>query len=224
MNRKVVDGLWMTAMLSACALSFYPVQAAIAEDTPELRRAPQARVEETSALRRRPAPRRQGGMDSKLVTHEFIDADVVYVIKVLAKDMGRNVYIGPGVEGSVTMTFNSVPADGALATVLKEQSADIRYKLIGYNTLVVASADKVDCIEDEILGKSFGPPTRRGLNRQEILLEHASAAKVISFLQSQYKDVEFIPHPTMNGFYAVGGRSDILQIKNDVPNLDRTGP
>lgn len=25
----------------------------------------------------------------------------------------------------------------------------------------------------------------------------------------------------MNGFYAVGSRSDILSIKNDVPNLDR---
>lgn len=27
-------------------------------------------------------------------------------------------------------------------------------------------------------------------------------------------------HPTMNGFYIVGSRNDVLAIKNDVPGLD----
>ena len=176
--------------------------------------------QETSALRRRPAPRRYASR-VKLVTLDFVNADLVYVIKILAKEMGRNVYIGPGVEGSVTVTLKSVPVDGALALILKMQENDIAYKLIGYNTLIVAAPEKVNQIEDEILGKNLGPKTRKGSIRQEILLEKAPAAKVIGFLQGQYKDVEFIPHPTMNGFYAVGSRSDILQIKNDVPNLDR---
>lgn len=176
--------------------------------------------QEMSALRRRPAPRRVASR-VKLVTLDFVNADLVYVIKILAKEMGRNVYIGPGVEGSVTVTLKSVPVDGALALILKMQENDIAYKLIGYNTLIVAAPEKVNQIEDEILGKNLGPKTRKGAIRQEILLEKAPAAKVIGFLQGQYKDVEFIPHPTMNGFYAVGSRSDILQIKNDVPNLDR---
>lgn len=176
--------------------------------------------QETSALRRRPAPRRVASR-VKLVTLDFVNADLVYVIKILAKEMGRNVYIGPGVEGSVTVTLKSVPVDGALALILKMQENDIAYKLIGYNTLIVAAPEKVNQIEDEILGKNLGPKTRKGAIRQEILLEKAPAAKVIGFLQGQYKDVEFIPHPTMNGFYAVGSRSEILQIKNDVPNLDR---
>ena len=176
--------------------------------------------QETSALRRRPAPRRVANRP-KLVTLDFVNADLVYVIKILAKEMGRNVYIGPGVEGSVTVTLKSVPVDGALALILKMQENDIAYKLIGYNTLIVAAPEKVNQIEDEILGKNFGPKRVVGAVRQEILLEKAPAAKVIGFLQGQYKNVEFIPHPTMNGFYAVGTRSDILQIKNDVPNLDR---
>lgn len=176
--------------------------------------------QESSALRRRPAPRRSANRP-KLVTLDFVNADLVYVIKILAKEMGRNVYIGPGVEGSVTVTLKSVPVDGALALILKMQENDIAYKLIGYNTLIVAAPEKVNQIEDEILGKQFGPKRKVGAIRQEILLEKAPAAKVIGFLQGQYKDVEFIPHPTMNGFYAVGSRSDILQIKNDVPNLDK---
>jgi type II secretory pathway component GspD/PulD (secretin) len=176
--------------------------------------------QESSALRRRPAPRRVANRP-KLVTLDFVNADLVYVIKILAKEMGRNVYIGPGVEGSVTVTLKSVPVDGALALILKMQENDIAYKLIGYNTLIVAAPEKVNQIEDEILGKQFGPKVRKDAIRQEILLEKAPAAKVIGFLQGQYKDVEFIPHPTMNGFYAVGSRHDILQIKNDVPNLDK---
>ncbi len=219
MNLKMVDSLWLTALLVACSIGFYPAQAAIAEDTPGLcSGTPQVCVDDPPSPQRRPAPRRS---QSRLVTCEFIDADLVCVIKALAKDMGRNVYIGPGVEGSVMMNFRSVPAEGALEMVLKDQAGDIRYKLVGYNTLVVASGDKVDCIEHEIMGKPIGSRTGSGLVRQEILLEHASAAKVMGFLRGQYRDVDFLPHPTMNGFYVVGGRSDILQIKRDVPNLDR---
>ena len=176
--------------------------------------------QQTSALRRRPAPRRPVNR-VKLVTLDFVNADLVYVIKVLAKEMGRNVYIGPGVEGSVTVTLKSVPVDGALALILKMQENDIAYKLVGYNTLIVAAPEKVNQIEEDILGKQFAPRTPANSVRQEILLEKAPAAKVIGFLQGQYKNVEFIPHPTMNGFYAVGSRADILSIKNDVPNLDR---
>lgn len=174
---------------------------------------------QTSALRKRPYRRAVNRV--KLVTLDFVNADLVYVIKILAKEMGRNVYIGPGVEGSVTVTLKSVPVDGALALILKMQENDIAYKLIGYNTLIVAAPEKVNQIEEEILGKQFAPKTPANSVRQEILLEKAPAAKVIGFLQGQYKNVEFIPHPTMNGFYAVGSRQDILQIKNDVPNLDK---
>lgn len=216
MNRKLVDSLWATALLSACAIGFYPAQGAVFESV-----AVETPAAETSALRRRPAPRRPGKVP--LVSHDFEDADLVYVVKVLAKEMNRNVYIGPGVEGSVTASFRSVPVDAVLASVLKQNGGDIRCKLIGYNTLIVAQGPRVDQIEDEILGKSFGSRPKRsdGHIRQEFLLDNAPAAKIIGFLQGQYKEVEFIPHPTMNGFYAVGSRKDIADLKNDVPNLDK---
>lgn len=57
--------------------------------------------------------------------------------------------------------------------------------------------------------------------RQEILLEKAPAVKVMEFLAGQYKNVQFTPHPTMNGFYVYGSRKDVLAIKAEVPNLDR---
>lgn len=202
MNRRSIDKLWLTALLSACALGFFPSQAALSE--------------EPSALRRRP-PRD----DQRLFSYDFVDADVVYVVKVLAKDLRRNVYIGPGVEGSVTAKFDSVTAMAALEWVLKQQAHGVDFKLIGYNTLVVASPDKIDQIVNDISGKSFEPRRPRANIRQEFLLEHASALDLMAQLKDRYEKVEFIPHPTMNGFYAVGSRSDILRLKTDVPRLDR---
>lgn len=204
MNRQRIDSLWLTALLSACALGFFPSQAAVSE--------------ESTALSRRPAPKRDKPL---LANYDFDSVDAVEVIKTLAKDMGRNVYIGPGVEGTVTARFEAVAPLAALEKILEKQPNVISCKQIGYNTLVVASPEKISQIENEITGKSFSPKPKGTAVRQEFLFEYATANKVMGFLQGQYKEVEFIPHPTMNGFYAVGKRSDILQLKTEVPQLDR---
>jgi type IV pilus assembly protein PilQ len=177
----------------------------------------------TSALRFRAKPRPVH--HSKMVSLDFVNADLVYVIKVLAKEMGRNVYVGPGVEGSVTVTLKSVPVEGALALILKMQENEFDYKVVEPNTIIVAPKEKLGTIPDDILQKgpigqnNNAPPP--GSIRQEVLLEKAPAAKVISFLESQYKHVQFTPHPTMNGFYVFGSRKDVLQIKSEIGNLDR---
>lgn len=88
---------------------------------------------------------------------DFANADLVHVVKTLAKLMNRNVYIGPGVEGTVTIHLTNVTAEEALATILKQQLDSIAYKLVGYNTLIVAAPEKINQVGDEILGKSLGP-------------------------------------------------------------------
>jgi len=183
----------------------------------------QGHGESLSALRARVAPRRTKP-HSKMVSLDFVNADLVYVVKVLAKEMNRNIYVGPGVEGSVTVTLKSVPVEGALALILKMQENEFDYKVVEPNTLIVAPKEKLGTIPDDILlkGPVGGPAvTIKDGIRQEILLEKAPAAKVISFLESQYKNVKFTPHPTMNGFYVYGTRKDVLQIKSEIGNLDR---
>jgi hypothetical protein len=178
--------------------------------------------ESTSALRARVV--RRAKPHSKMVSLDFVNADLVYVIKVLAKEMNRNVYVGPGVEGSVTVTLKSVPVEGALALILKMQENEFDYKVVEPNTIIVAPKEKLGTIPDDILQKGPTGPVGKvpaDAIRQEILLEKAPAAKVISFLESQYKNVKFTPHPTMNGFYVLGSRKDVLQIKSEIGNLDR---
>jgi len=177
--------------------------------------------ESMNALRARVAPRRSRPR-SKMVSLDFVNADLVYVIKVLAKEMGRNVYVGPGVEGSVTVTLKSVPVEGALALILKMQENEFDYKLVEPNTIIVAPKEKLGTIPDDILQKGpVGPQVPRDAIRQEILLEKAPAAKIISFLETQYKNVKFQAHPSMNGFYVTGSRKDVLQIKSEIGSLDR---
>lgn len=177
-----------------------------------------------SALRARQAPRAPKTPPQKLVTLDFVNADLVYVLKVLAKEMGRNIYVGPTVQGSVTVTLKNVPVEGAMALILQMQENEYDYKILdgpSTRTVVVAPPDKLAEIADDILNKNKGPKVAKDAVRMEYLLEAAPSAKVLDFLKGSYPDVEFTPHPTMNGFYARGSREDLLQIKRELGNLDR---
>lgn len=173
-----------------------------------------------SALRARRVPKRVRKSRQKLVSLDFVNADLVYVIKVLAKEMHRNVYVGPTVQGSVTVTLKNVPVEGALALILKMQENPYDYKIVD-NTVIVAAPEKLQQIPSNILGMTKQAVVPAHAVRQEFLLEKAPAAKVISFLKGQYPNVRFTPHPTMNGFFAYGSKKDILAIKQEIPNLDR---
>lgn len=177
-----------------------------------------------SALRARQAPRQPKVAPQKLVTLDFVNADLVYVLKVLAKEMGRNIYVGPTVQGSVTVTLKNVPVEGAMALILQMQENEYDYKILdgpSTRTVVVAPPDKLAEIADDILGKTKGPKITGPAVRMEYLLEEAPSAKVLEFLKGSYPNVEFTAHPTMNGFYARGSREDLLQIKRELANLDR---
>lgn len=56
--------------------------------------------------------------------------------------------------------------------------------------------------------------------RQEVLLERAPADQVLEILRKRFPTLEFIPHPVLNGFYAMGPRADILRMKSLIPDLD----
>lgn len=176
-----------------------------------------------SALRARQAPRRPKAPPQKLVTLDFVNADLVYVLKVLAKEMNRNIYVGPTVAGSVTVTLKNVPVEGAMALILQMQENEYDYKILDYNTIVVAPPEKLD----EIANNIFDPSKQKqaevpdDATRMEYLLEEAPAPKVVDFLKGEYPRVKFTPHPTMNGFYALGSKEDLLQIKRELSNLDR---
>lgn len=85
--------------------------------------------------------------------------DLTIVLRKLASQMNRNIYIAPGVSGTVTADFQKVNAEWALGIVLHMQTTKYRYKVVG-NTIIVATPDKMGTIPDDILGshKAGGAP------------------------------------------------------------------
>lgn len=157
----------------------------------------------------------------KTVSLEMVDADLVYVIKYLAKEMGRNVYVAPDVTGSVTVTLHKVRPEGALALILKMQPTDLEYKIVD-NTVIVADPEKLASIGDNILTpKTKSSSIRKNLMEKMYRLEVAPAAGVVEFLKGSYPDVVFTAHPSTNGFFAKGTKSELLEIQNRLGDLDQ---
>jgi type II secretory pathway component GspD/PulD (secretin) len=212
-----------------------PVHKPVAQTAPAPKPAPQAKAQSrpatpasvtrtptssASALRaQRPRPRPAPA--PKTVSIDFVNADLVFVVKALAQEMGRNVFVAPNVMGTVTVTLNKVQPEGALALILKMQENDYSYKIVD-GTIVVASPEKLAQVADDILTpRTKSAASRRDLISQEFLLEVAPAAKVTEFLKLQYPDVEFTQHPTLNGFFAKATRDELRQIKASIPGLDQ---
>lgn len=86
------------------------------------------------------------------VSLNFTNADIVPVLRILAKEAGMNIFIGPEVQGEVTVSLVNKPALGALGLILAMQERDYRYKVLG-NTIVVASPEKLDEIPDDLFSR-----------------------------------------------------------------------
>ena len=143
---------------------------------------------------------------------DFEDAELSEVLRFLGEAMGCKVYLGSGVEGRLTVSLRSVDPAAALHEVLASFCPELAYKQVGRN-LVIASPD---CR----LRGTFRAARPPGDIRREFLLERAPAAKVIGALQERFGSVEFIPHPLLNGFYAVGNDHDLTAVSLSIPELD----
>lgn len=56
--------------------------------------------------------------------------------------------------------------------------------------------------------------------RFEILLEHAPVQDLLPELRSAFPDIEFTEHPTMNGFFPLGSKESLLELKRMIYKLD----
>lgn len=171
------------------------------------------------ALRPRQAQKPPEISPETRVTLSYLNADLFYVVRVLAREMSCYAWVGPTVRGSVTIQLNDVPAVEALRLVLDLQPDVYDYRIQG-NIVAIGPPDKLA----EIL--SGWTPRRPKIPddspRMEYLLNDGlPAAKVIDFFRGQYPDVEFTQHPTTKGFFARGSREDLLSIKRELELMGR---
>jgi type IV pilus assembly protein PilQ len=66
-----------------------------------------------------PAPSGQAPSDTKLISLDFKDADVVNLLRILAAESGRNIVAGEDVKGKVSISLHNVTWERALNTILE---------------------------------------------------------------------------------------------------------
>ncbi len=89
---------------------------------------------------------------AQTVNLDYTNADLVPVLKRLAKDAGKNIYLSPEVQGRVTVKAQKSSPMEAMDLILSLQERPYRYKVLK-NTIVVASPEKLGTIPDDLFGR-----------------------------------------------------------------------
>lgn len=159
------------------------------------------------------------------VTLSVKDADLVCVLRVIAEQAGGKLWVDSTVQGSVTAELYDLSSAGAVRLVLAQQTQNYEFGFrkngSGPCFLIVGAPGVLSVKEAE----SALPRVPPGAMRMEYILEDVPSEKALDYFRSAHPDVEFIPHDTLNGFYARGSREDLLQIKRVLLARDRvSGP
>jgi type II secretory pathway component GspD/PulD (secretin) len=154
--------------------------------------------------------------DAKLVSLDLVNADLIYVLKILAKELGMNIVTDPTVQGSVTMTLKDVPASGALNIVVKMSGYD--YKRVD-NTIVVGDPKLLATIPSNIMNVKKGTEIT-----QAIPLEHAKAADIASMVSASYPDAKVQSDPRGTALIVSADPDSMKAIRSFVSQLDYDVP
>lgn len=163
---------------------------------------------------------------SERITRSFVEADLPEALRAMTKEVGRNIYVGPTVRGSVTLELKGVPLEEALQLALGQQDGEYGYELLDgpyFHTVIVAPRERLA----EICSDIRKPRNCYRISsvcpiRMEYLVEEPLSLSAYRLLQSHYPGVEFTEHPLPNGIYARGARIDLLMIKRELNSLEQS--
>jgi hypothetical protein len=143
---------------------------------------------------------------------EFSRTPVRQVVARIAERMDKRYLIAPKVVGRVSGCFEG--AQHPLACALSPLRLTTRESP---HFVAIGTRAQLKLLDLQLLERAF----LGNFGFQEVLLEKADARKVMHFLERRYPAVLFNLNWPRNGFYLSGSRTDVLQIKSEVPNLDR---
>lgn len=146
-----------------------------------------------------------------LVSLDFQGADVIYVLKLLAKQSGANIVADNTVKGTVTMTLNNVPLETALALICKTSGFD--YKKEG-NVILVGSAENLA----KITSRDMVPRGKEVVD--VVVLQYASAADMEKVLKQQYPALTITLDAGINAIILKGSASLVKEAKEMVMAQD----
>lgn len=147
------------------------------------------------------------GMQGRLVTLEFDDADVTQILKALAIQAGVNVVTAPEIKGNLTIKLERVSVEHALNVITA--MAGLRYQQVD-RTIVVAPPDRIV----DIL---------RGINAREPEAVGPTETRVIPIFSRQGRQLKsaayrMVPQAIRSGRY------EIVLPSEEIPESPLAGP
>ncbi|MFH0801239.1 MAG: secretin N-terminal domain-containing protein [bacterium] len=174
----------------------------------------------TSSKTEKAAPKSQAKASQPkpiLVNMEFKDAEVLSVIRLLAKQSGENMVCDPSVKGTITMALKDVPFETALMLIVK--TSGLEYTRLG-NIIVVGSADSLKRLPDKLPTKE-----EKGAKLTQVIpLEQAKVSDVITTLTARFPGAEIMPDARINALIVTADSTTIKGIKRLVSQIDVQAP
>ncbi len=147
---------------------------------PEVEKAPKINVaykHKNLLAKKKPAFKRPKPV--KLVSLDFVNADLIYVLKLLAKELNVNLVTDSSVTGSVTMSLKNVSAQTAMNIIIALNG--FKQKKLG-NILFVGSEETMNVITPDLI--TWVP--LGDLKLQVFPLKHMSAGDAVAQIKAQY--------------------------------------
>jgi len=141
------------------------------------------------------------------VSLEFHHADLVSVVRLLAKDMGMNLVVDPAVRGQVTMSLEDVPVKQAFLLVMA--TSGYEYDWHG-GLIIVGSKETIARLSDASGHRRFffGP-----IKTLEIPLEHAKADRLADVIKGMYPNLTVMVGGPGNCIVIVGPCDQLLYVQ-----------
>ena len=84
----------------------------------------------------------QVSAENKLVSIKANNEPLGKVVTKLGQQMGYNVFLSPGIQGTVTTDLDKVPGFGALELILGTQDEELTFKVVD-KTIVIGPPEKL---------------------------------------------------------------------------------
>lgn len=165
----------------------------------------------------KPKPKRRYTKPVKLVSIDFVNADLIYVLKLLAKELDVNLVTDDSVTGSVTMSLKNVSAQTAMNIIIKMNG--FQQKKMG-NILFVGSEETMNAITPDVI--TYQPTG--DVYVKVFQLKHIGASDVISTIKTTYPLVQVKAGPKNQTVIVNANRKMMDDISTLVQGVDVPPP
>jgi general secretion pathway protein D len=160
------------------------------------------------------------------VTLDFVNTDIVQIMKALALQAGVNVVTAPEVKGNLTVSLHDVSVEDALKLVTSLAAID--YRRVN-DTYIVATNDRMDAVRRQITGEAA--PVEEARVSEAYMVRGGKAVDLVTAVAGKEKtnvgNVSLIATPPLSASNQAivlhGPAAEVTRIKAIFEQIDKQG-